>query len=103
MAGRWLRKRKILGVALVVLLAGAGLAWVERHDLLAWYCLRGLCRASEADRDRWVERVVCLGEPVVPGLLDALAAPCPHACGNIRVALARLGEAWGPADPRSAS
>jgi hypothetical protein len=103
MAGCGLRNRKVLGTLVVagLLLAGAGIAWVERTALLAWFCVRGLARANESHRACWVERVACLGEAAVPGLLDCLARPDPSVCGNAREGLARLVAGWGGSDARS--
>ena len=57
---------------LLLLLIGATVGWLERGRLESWYYLRGLSRASEAERGRWIERVAGLGDPMVEGLLDCL-------------------------------
>jgi hypothetical protein len=91
MAGYGFRGQKYLGGALLVaLLGGAGVAWVERGALLAWFYVRGLARAEESDRARWVERVAGLGEAAIPGLLDCLAQPDPGVCRNARAALCHI-------------
>jgi hypothetical protein len=84
-----------------LLLAGAAVAWVERTTLLAWFCVRGLARADESQRQRWVERVASLGAAAMPGLLDCLNRPDPGVCANAREGLARLGAGWGAGDARS--
>src|ERR671925_267223 len=98
MVGRLFRGKKFL----LALLAGAGVAWRERVPLQAWFYVRGLARAGEADRARWVGRVASLGEPAVPGLLGCLGQADPAVCANARAGLARLGADWGPHDPRTA-
>jgi HEAT repeat protein len=77
-------------MALAVLLAGGAVAWAERTPLLAWFYVRGLARADEVTRDRWVERVAGLGEAAVPELLQALGSPNPAACANVQAGLTRL-------------
>jgi hypothetical protein len=103
MIGRLFRGKKFLaGLLLLALLAGAGVAWLERVPLRAWFYVRGLARAGESDRARWVGRVASLGEPAVPGLLGCLGQADPAVCANARAGLARLGADWGPDDPRTA-
>jgi hypothetical protein len=103
MAGSGLRSRRVLGgLALVLLLGGAGAAWQERSTLLAWYYVRGLTRAGDAERARWAERVAGLGEAAAPGLLDALQDPDPLVCRNAAAGLDGLSGAWGPGDARTA-
>src|SRR5262245_3532832 len=103
MAGSsWRRKKVLGGLALVLLLGGAGMAWRERSTLLAWYYVRGLTRATEAERARWAERVAGLGETAAPCLLDALQDPDALVCRNAAAGLERLSGAWGPGDARTA-
>ena len=91
MAGNLHRGRKWFGgMALVLLLTGTAVAWTERSPLLAWFYVRGLVRANDVTRDRWVERAAGLGEAVVPDLLQGFSNSDHSACANIRVALARL-------------
>jgi HEAT repeat protein len=96
------RRRKYLGALLVLGLAVAAVAWVQRTPIRAWYCVRGLARAGDGERARWVERVANLGEAAVPGLLDCLARPDADVCRNAGAALARLAQDWGAHDARSA-
>jgi hypothetical protein len=104
MAGNPHRGRKVLcGITLALLLVGGGLAWTERGPLLSWFFVRGLVRADEATRDRWVERVASLGEAVVPDLLETFNDPNPAVCLNARAALTRLSSDWGPDDVRRAT
>jgi hypothetical protein len=101
MAGSGGRSTKFLiGVVVVLTLVGVA-AWVERGPLLAWFYLRQLASASEANRESWVARVASLGEEAVPGLLDTLARPTPQACSNARVAIEHLADGWGAEDPRT--
>jgi HEAT repeat protein len=103
MVGHWLQGRRVLGglVLVAVLAAVAGVGWLQRGPVLAWFYLHGLARAGEAERGRWAERVAGLGEPAVAGLIDALADPDPRVCQNTQAGLARLAADWGAADPRS--
>jgi hypothetical protein len=99
---RWRSKKALVALGLLaVVLGGLGLAWLERAPLLAWYYLRGLAKAGDADRQRWAERVAGLGEPAVPGLIDLLAEPDPAVCANAQAGLACLAAAWGPDGPHS--
>jgi hypothetical protein len=91
-------KRSVWGVLLVLLIAGV--AWLERTPLESWYYLRGLSRATEANREVWIERVARLGEPAVDGLLDCLAGEDDQACRNAATALDRLACTWGCGDTR---
>jgi hypothetical protein len=101
-ASRW-RNKKVLGsfLLLLPLLAGGGVAWTERTPLLAWYYVRGLAHANEAERDLWARRVASLGEPALPGLLDCLVQPDPTLCANAQAGLAHLVTTWGAGDGRS--
>ncbi len=101
MAGTSNRGRKLAaGLVAGLLLVGGAVAWEERTPLICWFYVRGLTRADELTRERWVERVAPLGEAAVPDLLDALGDARPAACANARAALARLGSDWGAGDPR---
>jgi len=94
-------KKTAVGL-LLVLLVGATVGWIERARLESWYYLRGLSRASEAERDVWIERVAGLGEPAVEGLLDCLDGADDRACRNAAAALDHLARTWGEGDPRTA-
>lgn len=96
-----LRYRKVLTVvALFVVLVCSALAWWQREELQAWYYLRGLATASEADREAWAERVAALDDAAVPGLLACLAGGDATSCSNAAPALEKLGERWNPEDAR---
>jgi hypothetical protein len=104
MAGSATGKKKwwAAGLALVVLLAAAGLGAVERHRLLAWYYVYRLARADEPERAAWVERTTGLGEQSLPLVLACLARDEPRACANAQAALACWAEHWEAGDPRRA-
>lgn len=95
-------KRFLLLALLLLLLAGAGVAWAERTTLLGWYYLRGLEKAGSADVSVWSRRAASLGEAGIPDLLRLLGSGDARVCGNAREALACLGEGWGRDDPRRA-
>lgn len=98
-----MRGRKFwCGMVLLVLLVGAGVAWMERVSLRTWWVLRGLRQAGPTQRDRWVERVADLGEPAVEGLLDCLCEGDEGVCDNAVAALDHLAHTWGAGDPRTA-
>lgn len=100
MAGKTWKSRTILmGVGALLLVLG-GLAWLERGPLLAWYYLRQLSTAPEANREAWAARVAGLGEAALPGLVELLGRADAQACGNARLALERLAQTWGPDDAR---
>jgi HEAT repeat protein len=85
----------------VLMMAGGGVAWVERAELRAWWVLRGLRQAGDGDRDAWVAQVADLGEPAVDGLLDCLDGD-DRARHNAAAALSHLALTWGADDPRTA-
>ncbi len=80
----------LAGLGVCLLLAGAATAWLGREKLLLWYELRGLARASEGERDAWIERVASRKEAAVPGLLAILKRDEEQACENARLALAGI-------------
>jgi HEAT repeats len=87
---------KRIGSVGILLLAGVAAAlWLEREPLRAWYAVRGLCAASETERDGWVERVVACDAAVVPWLAARLTDPDVRVCANVQTALVRLLKAWG--------
>jgi HEAT repeat protein len=101
MVVKFLRNRKLLcGATVLFVLSVGAAAWTERVPLLAWFYVRGLSKADETTRDRWVERVAGLNEAVVPNLLDTLARPEPAVCANTRAALTRLSSDWVDDDAR---
>jgi hypothetical protein len=102
MAGRGFWGGKFLGGLVLVFVFGcAGVAWMERANLLSWFYVRALARAAENDRAGWVERVATLGETALPGLLDCLTQCEAQVCANARAALERLTQWWGGGDPRT--
>ena len=96
--------KKVLGaLALVVLLGAAVLLWMERTPLLTCYYIHNLTTAGEGEREVWVDRVVSLGEPALPDVLDCLNDPSPVCCGNARAVLDKLTAEWGASDARTVS
>jgi hypothetical protein len=95
----FLRIRGLICLALVAAVAGG--LWAMRTPILTWYYIRGLSKASEEDRDEWVDRVVGLDEAAVPALLACLQKDNAQVCANARAALVCLVQHWGPADGRS--
>jgi hypothetical protein len=75
--------------------------WIEHTPLLAWFYVRQLAKAGEADRTVWVERVAGLGEAALDDVLGCLSDPSPPCCDNARAALEKLTARWGPGDPRT--
>jgi hypothetical protein len=86
----------------VLLAVGCAVAWVQRSNLLAWYRVRGLLQADEAQQALWLDRVESLGEPCLPGLIAGAGQESETVCRNAQSGLFRLARAWGPTDPRSA-
>jgi hypothetical protein len=97
-----MRGKMVAAGLLLVLVGGAAVGWAGRGRLGAWYYLRGLGRASQADRGYWIERVADLGEPALEGLLDCLDGDDDRACQNAVAALDHIARTWGEADPRVA-
>jgi hypothetical protein len=88
------RGKRIGGIGILLLGGVTAALWLEREPLRAWYTVRGLCAASEMERDGWVERVVACDAAVVPSLVARLANPDALACANVQAALLRLTELW---------
>src|SRR5207253_2232401 len=72
----------------------AGVLWWQRAPLNVWYAARGLSRASEADREAWLGRVLACDAEVVPPLIGRLAEADARGCANVEAALLRLIEKW---------
>src|SRR5262249_48697839 len=75
----------------------------QRAPLLAWYYVRQLVAAEDAERDIWAQRLAELDGAVVPRLLGHLAQSDERACANVEVALAALLDRWGADDGRALS
>src|SRR5438874_1369216 len=54
-----LKRRKLL-IALAVVALFGGITWWQRTPLLAWYYVRQLAAADDAERDTWARRVADL-------------------------------------------
>src|SRR5215468_10984182 len=92
------RKRKFVVLLVLVLVAAGGWGWACRDMIQAWYWVRQLARAGEADRERLARRVADLGEPAVPRLLECLGESDEAVCANAHAGLDRLGARWGAGD-----
>jgi HEAT repeat protein len=99
----WARRRRRLGILIALLAVAGGWAWTKRDAFWAWYQVRQLMRAGEADRGAMADRVAALGEAAVPSLLDGLTSSDQAACGNVGAALEKLGAGWGANDARTAA
>jgi hypothetical protein len=97
----WFR-RGIAGLLLVFLLGCGIVAWSERASLLSWFYVYNLTRASEANRQRWVDQVANLGELAFPRLFDCLSQTDAGVCANARAALEQMTHSWGSGDARTA-
>ncbi len=83
--------RRIGWLALLgVLVLGAGFFWWTGFDPVAWWRLRSLARAGDANRADCAERLAELGSRTLPGLLGLLRSPDDVACQNARAALVCL-------------
>jgi hypothetical protein len=96
------RGRRWLGVLALAVLAGGGLAWLQRGPLLAWlYVGRLAAAADDAARERWARRVGGLGAAALPRLLAVLSSEAPAACANARAGLAAVAAPWPRGDDRA--
>jgi HEAT repeat protein len=86
-----MRNKKLIGgLVVLALAAGGGVAWKERAALGAWYTIRRLVQAGDADRDFWARRAADWDEQAVPGLLASLRRDDARACDRAAAALALL-------------
>lgn len=85
------------GTILCLLAAAAAGAWWGHDSILAWYYVQGLSRATDDEREAWVERVVGADSAAVPGLVRCLECQDSQVCRNSQAALVRLWALW-PAD-----
>ena len=86
----------IVGVA-------AGVLWTQRTELRVRYYVSRLERAGEDERQAWVERIVAVGEPAIPRLLDCFRRNESGPCAAARLALETMATEWGHRDPRCAA
>src|SRR5262249_6848130 len=66
------KKIGIAGLVLLIILAGAGAAWMQRARLLAWYYIYRLTQADDPSRTAWAERVAGLETGAPTRLLTCL-------------------------------
>src|SRR5262245_47391774 len=92
---------KFRWLALILLVGGIALGWVQRGPILTRYYLARLARCADGDEDAWIARLTSLDNAAVPSLLDALAGADAHLAPRIERCLATLMQAWGPTDPRT--
>jgi HEAT repeat protein len=85
------RKWWLLGVVLLLLIA-AGLGWMERTRLVAWYYVHRLVQADGAGRDKWFERIAGYEESAVADMLGRLKQADASECDNILWALTHLAD-----------
>jgi HEAT repeat protein len=74
----------------------------QRQALVAWWHVRALVQAGEAQRDECVQRVSNLDEAAVARLIAALEQEDETVCANVRAGLVALAEKWGAHDARTA-
>src|SRR5205807_7293618 len=98
--GKMGNKRSWVILVLVTLIVAAGIGWLEREPLQAWFYLRGLARADEANRAAWVKRVASLEGAAMPGLVALLGQDDARACANAEATLTVLYDRWNADDPR---
>jgi hypothetical protein len=87
--------RFMLSLVVLVLLGLGVMAWLERGTLLAWYHVRQLLQAGDANREARAQCVAELGDAAIPGLLDGLKEQDPVVCANVRAGLSLLARAGG--------
>jgi hypothetical protein len=90
--------RYVLGLVVLVLLGLGTLVWLERTSLLAWFHVRMLTQAGDANREARAARVGQMGEAVLPGLLECLKRDQLSVCLNARAGLAALAHQGGRLD-----
>lgn len=88
------------GLAVLVLLGTALLAWVKGDSWWGRYAVYRLSRSGEAERDAWIERALSREAVALPSLLACLRQEDARACGNARAALERLAGRWPLGDER---
>jgi HEAT repeat protein len=88
------RSGKLLLGGLLVGVLAVGV-W-QRQALFAWWHVRALVQAGEAERQECVDRVATLGEAALPRLVAILTREDDAACSNAQAGLAALAQQWGP-------
>ncbi len=88
------------GLAVLVLLGAALLAWIKADSWWGQYAVYRLSRSDEATRDAWIERVISREAVGLPSLFACLKQDDARACSNSRAALERLAGRWPVDDER---
>jgi hypothetical protein len=100
---RWLPcKKAVGGLTASALLILAGVAWLDRTSLLAWYSIHGLVSAKDSDRQAWVKLVAGLDLVAMPQLVDCLRRADMRVCASAQAGLLKMVQRWGPSDSRRA-
>lgn len=89
------------GLGLVLLLTAFGYWWTG-GDVTAWWRLRNLAAANDANRAECAERLAELDARGLPGMLGLLRSADLATCQNARAGLVCLSQRWGPDDARLA-
>jgi hypothetical protein len=92
------RPKLTVAVSILVVVA---VAWWQRETFLAWWHVRQLTGAGEAEREACALRVADLDQAALPRLIAALRQDDETACGNVQAALDVLARRWGPEDARA--
>jgi hypothetical protein len=99
LVSRGFKRFLLLGI-LPLLLAGAVVAWVERHTLLCCYYVHRLEGAKGTEVDCWARKLAGLGERAVPEVLTLLAREDSAPCEGARKTICCLVKSWDHGDPR---
>lgn len=99
----WKRKTMFAGLAAGALLLLAGIAWLERTPLWAWYSVQQLIRSHGTDGQGWEIRVAELDLVAVPRLIDCLRRADEQVCARAQAGLLRMVKSWQPDDSRRAT
>jgi hypothetical protein len=91
---------KIL-LTLIVLASAAALGWWQRGPVLAWWQVRQLTQADDANRAGRVRSISSLGEDAVGPIVSALASADESVCRNLEIGLRAIADDWALDDART--